>query len=226
MSRVKKALIVLLIVVTFTAVPLWYMVVENQEPIVLDGVEIREYRGEELSSITDFRENSLRGPQYIDNESYRLNITGLVEEEQSLTIDEVIEGQKSYKKVSTLYCVEGWSATILWEGVLVRDLIEEADVSPETKVVIFRAYDGYSTSLPLDYIMENDILLAYKMNEVVIPPERGYPFQLVAEDKWGYKWIKWVTEIELSDDEDFRGFWEEAGYSNDADIDGGFYEKR
>ncbi|MDY6967020.1 MAG: molybdopterin-dependent oxidoreductase, partial [Halobacteriota archaeon] len=216
MSRVKKALIVLLIVVTFTAVPLWYMLVENQEPIVLDGVEIRDYRGEKLSSINDFRENSLRGPQYIDNESYRLNITGLVEEEQSLTIDEVIEGQNSYKKVSTLYCVEGWSATILWEGVLVRDLIEEADVSPETKVVIFRAYDGYSTSLPLDYIMENDILLAYKMNEVVIPPERGYPFQLVAEDKWGYKWIKWVTEIELSDDEDFRGFWEEAGYSNDA----------
>jgi DMSO/TMAO reductase YedYZ molybdopterin-dependent catalytic subunit len=65
--------------------------------------------------------------------------------------------------------------------------------------------------------------MAYKMNEVTMPAERGYPFQLVAESKWGYKWIKWITEIELSDDTDYRGYWESRGYSNTGDRDKGFF---
>jgi DMSO/TMAO reductase YedYZ molybdopterin-dependent catalytic subunit len=114
--------------------------------------------------------------------------------------------------------VEGWSVDILWEGVLLRDLLEEAEYDRGAKVVIFRCADGYSTSLPLGYVIERDILLAHKMNDVVLPEERGYPFQVVAEDKLGYKWAKWVTEIEVSDDADFEGYWEQRGYSNDADI--------
>jgi len=126
--------------------------------------------------------------------------------------------------VVTLDCVEGWSATILWEGMLVRDLINTAKALPEAKTVIFHAYDGYTTSFPVNYIMDNDIIMAYKMNEVPMPPERGYPFQLVAESKWGYKWIKWLTKIELSDDEYYRGYWESRGYSNKGDLDKSFIE--
>jgi DMSO/TMAO reductase YedYZ molybdopterin-dependent catalytic subunit len=66
--------------------------------------------------------------------------------------------------------------------------------------------------------MENDIIMAYKMNGVKLPAERGFPFHLVAESKMGYKWIKWITEIELSDDEDYRGYWESRGFSNDANL--------
>jgi DMSO/TMAO reductase YedYZ molybdopterin-dependent catalytic subunit len=99
-----------------------------------------------------------------------------------------------------------------------KSLLTIAKANPEAKVVIFYAYDGYSTSLPLDYMVENDILLDYKMNGVVLPPERGFPFQLVAESKWGYKWIKWITRIEVSDDVSYRGFWERRGYPNDADL--------
>ncbi len=184
----------------------------------LAGVEIREYEGQNLSSIEDFRENSIKGPQYIDNENYRLNITGLVDDSQELMYNQVITEYPLYEKVVTLHCVEGWDVTILWEGILVSDLLKMPKANPEAKVVIFYAYDGYSTSLPLDYIVDNDILLAYKMNGVVLPPERGFPFQLVAESKWGYKWIKWITRIEVSDDVNYRGFWERRGYPNDADL--------
>lgn len=190
----------------------------------LEPVEIREYEGEKLSSVDDFRENSIKGPQYIDTETYQLEITGLVENPMSYTYDEVIEGYEHYKKVVTLDCVEGWSVTILWEGMLVRDLLEKAKPLPEAKVIIFHAYDGYTTSLPLNYIMNRDILMAYMMNEITIPQERGFPFQLVAESKWGYKWIKWITAIELSDDVNYRGYWESRGYSNTADLDKGFFE--
>ena len=193
------------------------------EPISLESVEIREYEGEDLSSINDFRENSIKGPQRVDIESYQLKITGLVESPKSYTYDEVIDQQQHYKKVVTLDCVEGWSVNILWEGVLVRELIEEAGVLPDARVVIFHAYDGYTTSFPVEYIMNNDIIMAYKMNDINIPPERGFPFQLVAESKWGYKWIKWITEIELSDDVNYQGYWESRGYSNNADLDKHFF---
>lgn len=190
----------------------------------LQEVEIKEYEGEDLSSFTDFRENSIKGPQYIDKDRYELKISGLVENEKTLSYEEVL-AYNSYEKVVTLHCVEGWSAKILWEGVLVEDLIHDANPSPTSNTVIFRAYDGYSTSLPLDFILENDILLAYEMNGLELPPERGFPFQVVAEQKWGYKWAKWVTEIEISDDQNFRGYWEDAGYNQDADIDGPIFEK-
>ncbi len=189
----------------------------------LAPVEIREYEGVDLSSINAFRENSIEGPQEVDLESYTLRITGLVANSKHYTYDEVIDKHQQYRKVVTLDCVEGWSVTILWEGLLVRDLLAEAEPLASTEVVIFHAYDGYTTSLPIDYIMDNDILMAYKMNGVVLPPERGFPFQLVAESKWGYKWIKWITEIELSADANYRGYWESRGYSNTGDLDESFF---
>ena len=60
--------------------------------------------------------------------------------------------------------------------------------------------------------MDNDILMAYAMNNVTLPAERGFPFELVAEDKWGYKWIKWIEEIELSSNPNYKGYWELRGY--------------
>lgn len=185
----------------------------------LGEVQIKEYEGQDLSSFSAFRENSIKGPQNVDIDEYTLKVTGLVSQPTEYTYDEVIEGYDHYKKVVTLDCVEGWSATILWEGMLVRELIADSDPLDSAKVIIFHAYDGYTTSFPVEYIMGNDILMAYEMNGVTMPPERGYPFELVAESKWGYKWIKWITEIELSDDEDYEGYWEKRGYSNNADLD-------
>ncbi|MFH1486215.1 MAG: molybdopterin-dependent oxidoreductase [Chloroflexota bacterium] len=198
----------------------------TEELTELEAVQVRDYEGQRLSSISDFRENSIKGPQHVDAASYRLRVTGLVENSGEYTYDDIISNQQRYKKAVTLDCVEGWSVKILWEGVLVRDLIDKAMLKPNAKVVILRAYDGYSTSFPVDYIMNNSIVMAYKMNDVTIPPERGFPFQLVAESKWGYKWIKWITEIDLSDDVDFRGFWESRGYSHDGDLSRGFFERR
>jgi|GEM_PF-122634 len=189
----------------------------------LSPVEVREYQGEKLSSVTDLPDNSIKGPQHVDLETYRLGITGLVDGPQKLTYAEVLDRQR-YAKVIDLFCVEGWSARLLWEGVLVRDLLQEAGAWPEADTVIFHAQDGYTTSLPRAYFEENDILLGFNMNGSPLLPETGFPFQLVAEDKWGYKWIKWVTQIELSDDPDYRGTWEQYGYSNSGDLGASKFE--
>ncbi len=204
---------VLLLIVLIIAAIYW-----QTAPRMLYPEEVREYEGQNLSSISDFRENSIKGPQQVNVSTYRLAITGLVNKTIEYTYDDIINGFQKYKKVITLHCVEGWSVKILWEGFLLKDLLNEAGVAPQALVVIFFAYDGYSTSLPLNYIIDNDIIIAYKMNSLTLPAERGFPFQLVAESKYGYKWIKWITEIELSDNTDYKGFWESRGYSNSADI--------
>ena len=183
----------------------------------LKKVEIQEYQGKKLDSIADVLDVSIKGPQYIDINNYKLKVFGLVENPGNYTYDEVLAHQK-YSKVVQLNCVMGWSAEVLWEGILLKDLFEETAVKPGANTVIFYAYDNYTTSLPLDFIINNDILLADKINNVTLIPERGFPFQLVDEEKYGYKWIKWITKIELSDNESYKGYWEKRGYDNEADI--------
>jgi DMSO/TMAO reductase YedYZ molybdopterin-dependent catalytic subunit len=195
----------------------------GQGPVALPSAEVRSYEGKDLSSINDFRENSIKGPQYVNSSGYRLTVTGLTNRTDVYTYDEVLAKYPHYTKVVTLFCVEGWDTTILWEGVLVSDLIRKAGIDPRANTVIFTAHDGYTTSLPLDYVISRDILMAYKMNNVTLPAERGYPFQLVAEDKWGYKWIKWIEKIELSDNAAYKGYWEQRGYSNTADLEKSYF---
>jgi DMSO/TMAO reductase YedYZ molybdopterin-dependent catalytic subunit len=188
----------------------------------LPAVEVRSYQGQDLSSINDFHENAINGPQYINITGYHLTVTGLTNTTLVYTYADILGRYPHYSKVVTLHCVEGWDATILWEGVQVRDLIRDAGVQPGANTIVFTAVDGYTTSFPLDYIMDRDIIMAYRMNNVTVPAERGYPFVLVAEDKWGYKWIKWIVKIELTDNPDYRGYWEQRGYSNSGDLNESF----
>jgi DMSO/TMAO reductase YedYZ molybdopterin-dependent catalytic subunit len=189
--------------------------------IELTKVEVRDVNGTQLSSIADFRENSIAGPQYVNITDYRLSVTGLVQRNLSYSYEDVLSRFQSYQKVVQLDCVEGWSVKLLWQGIQVNDIIQEAGVGKEAKTIIFRAADGYSTSFPINYITNGTIMLAYKMNNVTLPPERGFPFQLVAESKWGYKWIKWVVQIEISS-ADYQGYWESRGYSNNGDLNSSF----
>jgi DMSO/TMAO reductase YedYZ molybdopterin-dependent catalytic subunit len=207
------AIMIFAFVITLNMIP--------QSTIQLDSVEVKEYQGQKLSSVNDFRENSIKGPQYVNISSYRLEVTGLVEKPQNYTYDQV-KGLQNYKKVVKLNCVEGWDVTILWQGVLVSDILDRSKPLPKANTVIFYAVDGYSTSFPLDYFTKNKILMAYKMNNATIPPQRGFPFQLVAESKWGYKWIKWIKKIEISDNSNYQGYWESRGYSNSGNLSDNF----
>jgi len=225
-STLTKSLTIAAVIIALTGMLSWLIIYlsppfvpRNNQPLVLPAAEVKEYQGQKLDSINDFVENSIKGPQYVDIKNYHLKIKGLVAKEKNLTYDEVISKFKPYQKAVKLNCVEGWSVNILWEGFLLRDLLAEAEVKPSAKTIILRSVDGYSTSFPVNYFTDNDIIIAYKMNGILLPPERGFPFQLVAESKWGYKWIKWITEIELSADSGYHGYWESRGYSNDGDLD-------
>jgi DMSO/TMAO reductase YedYZ molybdopterin-dependent catalytic subunit len=212
-----EAIIIVILLVTLAAIILVAVYLQNP-PRRLYPREVREYMGENLSSLSDLRDNAIQGTQNINPSTYRLTVNGLVIEPKEYTYDQVVNDFQNYQKVVTLYCVQGWNTKILWQGILVRDLLNESGVNATAKVVIFHASDGYTTAMPVSYFYEHDILMAFKMNGLVIPPEKGFPFELVAESKYGYKWIKWITHIELSENENYLGYWERQGYSNSADI--------
>ena len=215
---------ILLVLVLFMLVGCSY---ETTEPTVDDITsatasryrenEIREYEGARLEPAIGPRDNSIQGVQTVSIDTYRLKLTGLVDKSIDLKYNDILALDAHERKI-TLYCVEGWDATILWKGVLLKDIMDIAGINPDANTVIFHAVDGYTTSLPLENIIDNQLILAYSSNGLELPPEMGYPFIVVAESKLGYKWARWVSEIELSDDEDYRGFWEQRGYSNEADL--------
>ena len=182
-----------------------------------DAREIHDYEGVRLDPATGPRDNSIKGIQYVDIEDYTLSVTGLVDNPLAMTYEEVL-AYPAYERVITLHCVEGWDATILWEGVKLTDLFSAAQTQGDANTAIFKCVDGYTTSLPLETIAGRDLLLAYNANTAPLPPAMGYPFIVVAEDKLGYKWARWVTEIELSSDDSYMGYWESLGYPNDADV--------
>ena len=180
--------------------------------------ELREYEGTRLDPAVGPRDNSIQGVQQIAEKDVHLTIDGLVDAPQSYTYADVT-ALTSEERLIRLDCVEGWSATILWKGVPMQTLLDAAKVQSSANTVIFHATDGYTTSLPLSEILDKNQLLAYDANGIALPSEMGFPFIFVAEDKWGYKWARWVNRIELSADESYQGFWESNGYSNEGNLD-------
>lgn len=179
--------------------------------------EIKEYQGANLDPAIGPRDNSIKGVQYVDIKSYRLKVTGLVDTKKSLSYEDVTK-LDAYQRKITLHCVEGWDATILWKGAAIKDILALAGVKPQANTVIFHSVDGYTTALPLDTILSKNLILAYNANGLTLPPQLGFPFIVVAEDKLGYKWARWVSEIQVSDDPSYLGYWEKRGYNNDATV--------
>jgi len=184
-------------------------------------VEATEFQGVELTPISEQGNNAIKGTQFIDKQTYKLTVDGLVENPLTLNYEQLLAyPQESWLMKFT--CVEGWNFTAKWTGPQINSILNDAKVKPEAKIIIFQTSDvpaGY-TSLDLNYIRDNNILLALKINDITLPPERGFPFQVVAKSKFGYKWAKWVTGLELSSNTSFRGYWEREGYNNNADENG------
>lgn len=193
-------------------------------PTMLPG-EIIQYQGQNLTLVNAYinyliehPDVAIAGTQFIDPATYKLPITGMVNNPINYTYDQVVNNFNSTLQVATLPCVEGWSVTLLWQGVLLSDLLEQTGVSADANTVIFFASDGYSSSLPLDYIRQNNIMVAYKMNNLTLTPQTGWPFFLVAKNQYGYKWVEWIIEINVSNNSDYLGYWESRGYPNDATV--------
>jgi DMSO/TMAO reductase YedYZ molybdopterin-dependent catalytic subunit len=184
-------------------------------------VEAKEFQGVKLTPISKQNNNALKGTQNLNNNTYTLTIDGLVNHPLTLTYAD-LQAYPQISQLETLNCVEGWSFTAKWTGPSLSAIFADAGVQPGAVIAIFYTADvpvGY-TSLDLSYIDNNNIIIALKDNDITLTPDRGWPFQVVANGKYGYKWAKWVTRIELSSNTNFRGYWESNGYNNTGDVTG------
>lgn len=184
-------------------------------------VEATEFQGVQLTPMKLQGNNALDGTQTIDRDAYVLTIDGLTDNTVILSYQDLLDLPQESRLI-TLHCVEGWEFVAKVTGPTMASIFALAGVKAEADTVIFYTNDvpeGY-TSLELEYILSQDIMLALKINDLTLPPSRGFPFQVVAVGKYGYKWAKWVTRIELSADTAFRGYWESRGFNNNADITG------
>jgi DMSO/TMAO reductase YedYZ molybdopterin-dependent catalytic subunit len=195
---------------------------DSQEKTNTSG-EATVFEGHQLTPISKQRNNAIQGTQYIDKNTYELHVYGLVNNPVNLSYEQIL-AYPSVTRFVRLDCVEGWGFDGKWTGVSLNTIFNETGINSSATTVIFHSADGYSTALELDYLVENDIMLAYEINDVTLPADRGFPLQLVAEVKYGYKWAKWITSIEVTD-ESYKGYWESVGYSNNADVGGPAFER-
>lgn len=153
-----------------------------------------------------------------DEETYRLRVWGKVKKELSLTLDE-IKSMPSVERGNPIDCVVGWTDEATWRGVLISDILQKTSVEGDGKFVVFRDDRNYSSTLSVDYINSGKPILAYEVDGEPLPREHGWPLRVVAPDKWGYKWVKWVTSMEVTN-RGYEGTYEESGFSLDGDLDG------
>ncbi len=151
-----------------------------------------------------------------DPERWNFRVFGLVEEEVTFSYQEILQMPVT-RVVADVHCVTGWSVLdTVWEGVSPRELLKRVKVLPDARFVLVHSEYGYTTNLPLEALLDDDVVLAYRLNGAPLPPEHGYPLRLVVPKRYLWKSAKWVRAFELLA-EDKPGYWEQRGYHNNAD---------
>ncbi len=153
----------------------------------------------------------------INMEQRFLTIEGEVEKPLKLAWNEFIKLPMTIS-ISDFHCVEGWSVlNNKWEGVRFKDLIAIAKPKKTAKYVTFECADGYTTSLSIKEISEDNVLLAIKLDGKNLEKETGAPLRLVVPTKYAYKSAMWITKIKFTSKKEM-GYWESRGYSDTADV--------
>lgn len=151
-----------------------------------------------------------------DPEIWDFRVEGSVENPVRLSYEEFLKLPKVVS-VSDFHCVTGWSRLDnRWEGVLFKTVFDFVRPLREVKYVTVVAEENYTTSLPLAELLDDDVLLAYKLNDKPLDPEHGGPLRLVVPKKYAYKSAKWVRKLRFTEEQEL-GYWEKRGYSNTAD---------
>ncbi len=163
-----------------------------------------------------------------DPATWDFRVWGEVEEPVRWTWDEFQQLPRTRIQMD-IHCVTRWSKfDTVWEGVSVRTLVEQGVIrlKPTARYVIQHAEYGFTANLPLEVVLADNFLLATHFDGKPLTPEHGYPLRGVIgfipgrEDlKVTYFWkgAKWLRGLEFVA-EDRPGFWEQAGYHNEADV--------
>jgi DMSO/TMAO reductase YedYZ molybdopterin-dependent catalytic subunit len=154
------------------------------------GSQPREGDGNAAFPITSWVADD---PDPIDRGDYRLTVDGLVSDPVELTADELAAGHETE---ALLDCTSGWYTIQEWGGIRVGDLLDAAgEINDDAAYVRFTSVTGYRWSLPIEEA--EDALLATHVGGERLSHGHGAPARLVAPDRRGFQWVKWVTRVEV-----------------------------
>src|SRR6056297_2903578 len=160
----------------------------------------------------------------VSKDSWRLKIGGMVDNPMELTFDDLL-ARPQVERYITLSCVSNpiggdLIGNALWQGVLLRDILEEAGVQPAATQIVSRSIDDWTAGTPTEVVMDGrDAMLAIAMNGEPLPARHGYPVRMVVPGLYGYvSATKWVNEIELTRWEDYDAYWIPRGWSKEGPV--------
>ncbi len=150
---------------------------------------------------------------------WRLTVDGLVECPLVLTFEQIVNLPRQ-RQVTDLHCGDGWSVfDIPWVGVRLSEIVSRARPLPGATHVTARANEGiFRESFLLSVAMEPRTLLAYGAAGAPLPLGHGFPARIVIPRYYGYKSVKYVTQLEITD-QPVAGYWVESGYPDMPDVD-------
>jgi DMSO/TMAO reductase YedYZ molybdopterin-dependent catalytic subunit len=149
-------------------------------------------------------------------DEYHLKVDGMVDQPLDLSYAD-LTSRPATKLTLDFQCVTGWRVPdVHWTGVKLADLLDEAGVAPDATHLRLFSFDGvYTESLTLDQARRDDVIAAYEMIDGPVTREHGGPVRLYVGPMYGYKSLKWLERIEVTDHL-VPGYWENLGY----DVDG------
>ncbi|MFT6762184.1 MAG: DMSO/TMAO reductase YedYZ molybdopterin-dependent catalytic subunit [Candidatus Aldehydirespiratoraceae bacterium] len=180
----------------------------------VDGIESFVVPNDQFYRI----DTALVVPQ-VDPDTWKLSISGMVDNPIELDFADLLEMPQMERQI-TLSCVSNpvggdLVGNALWQGVSLRDVLNEAGIQPGAEQVVSRSIDGWTCGSPTEVIMDGrDAMLAIAMNGEPLPAQHGFPVRIVVPGLFGYvSATKWVTDIRLTRWEDFDAYWIPRGWS-------------
>ena len=161
---------------------------------------------------------NLIDPQ-VSSGSWTLHVGGFVNQNLDLRYNDLL-AFPTQEQYTTMQCISNGVggeliSNALWKGVPLKTVLTRAAIQREAKFVMIRCTDGYTESLPLDFALQDHVILAYQMNGEQLPQKHGFPVRLLAPGKYGIKHPKWITDIMLMNEETF-GYWQQQGWTQEA----------
>jgi hypothetical protein len=148
-----------------------------------------------------------------------LHVSGLVGTRLDFSYEQFIAfpAQEQY---TTMQCISNYvggelMGNALWKGVPLNQVLAQAGLLPGASHVLFRCADGYTVSIPVDFALRDQVVLAYQMNGEPLTDKHGFPVRLLSPGIYGMMHPKWITDI-LVMDEEVLGYWQQQGWSQEA----------
>lgn len=151
-----------------------------------------------------------------DPATWDFKIWGQVKEPKQFSWPE-FSSLPTVEQVSDMHCVTRWSKfDSRFEGIPIGEVMKHVELLPEANYVLVHAAPSYTTNLPLEALLAEDVMFALKYEGEPLTPEHGYPVRLLVPQLYLWKSAKWVRGLEFLA-EDRPGFWEQYGYHNNGD---------